>query len=202
MELNPPPRIWHLSNEGVQYSKYLFHQRRGSCTIFTTHVSSWDIVAALAHLHLQSPGGWRLKPLLRASDIRPYQWSVTGVGVFLVEVLLKLWKLAEVPVLFSQPFSRVAKLSWRGSTLATRSSSTKARGSTIPKQTEKHTLHNAQQETWHRSVLLNLYVHRTIKSSFLKNAQTFILLVATLKYFHDYGPLNVSLMISNVWSSL
>lgn len=102
-------------------------------------------------------------------EIRPYQWSATSVGVFLVEVLLKLWKLTEVPVLFSQPFSWVAKLSWRGSTLAAAaSSSTKARGSTIPKQTEKHTFPNAQQEMLHRSVILDLYMLRTaIKSSFL-----------------------------------
>lgn len=63
-----------------------------------------------------------------------YKWSACGIWMLLVEVLLKLWKLVQVPVLLSQSFTRVAKLSWRGSApIASSTTTTKTRRSpTIP----------------------------------------------------------------------
>lgn len=57
---------------------------------------------------------------------RSYKWPVTSVRVFLVEVLLKLWELIEVPMLLAQSLARVAKLSHRGSRPAS-SSTTETR---------------------------------------------------------------------------
>lgn len=68
-----------------------------------------------------------------------YKWSACGIWMFLVEVLLKLWKLVQVPVLLSQSFTRVAKLSWRGSApIASSTTTTKTRRSpTIPYEKER-----------------------------------------------------------------
>lgn len=67
-----------------------------------------------------------------------YKWSACGIWMFLVEVLLKLWKLVQVPVLLSKSFTRVAKLSRRGSTPIASSTTTKTRRSpTIPYEKER-----------------------------------------------------------------
>lgn len=66
-----------------------------------------------------------------------YQRSVCDIWVLLVEVLLKLWKLIKVPVPLSQPFTRVAKLSWRGSSPVASTSSTKTRGAASIPNVEK-----------------------------------------------------------------
>lgn len=61
------------------------------------------------------------------------EWSAGGIWVFLVEVLLKLWELVEVPVLLSKPLTGVAELSRRRSAPVASSTTSKARGSsTIP----------------------------------------------------------------------
>lgn len=70
---------------------------------------------------------------------RSYKCSVTRVWVFLVEVLFKLWELIKVPMFLPQSLPRVAKLSHRGSTPAS-SSTTKTRWSTaIPEKLEMDT---------------------------------------------------------------
>lgn len=69
------------------------------------------------------------------ATIWSYKWSAGSVRVLLVEVLLKLGKLVKVPVLLSQPLTRVAKLSWRRSAPIPSSTTTKTRGpAAIPTQ--------------------------------------------------------------------
>lgn len=71
-----------------------------------------------------------------------YKWSAGGIWMLLVEVLLKLGKLVEVPVLLSQPLARVAELSRRGSSPVASATTTKTRGpSTIPGEKHRET-HN------------------------------------------------------------